>query len=67
MRTTINIDKILLEEALKLSNVRTKKELINLSLKEFVRRRHLGKLKNRLGKYDLSLDLSSLEEMRKDE
>ena len=67
MRTTINIDKILLEEALKLSNVRTKKELINLSLKEFVRRRHLEKLKNRLGKYDLSLDLSSLEKIRKDE
>jgi len=31
--------------SLKLSNIRTKKELINLSLKEFVRRRHLEKLK----------------------
>ena len=67
MRTTINIDKGLLEEALKLSNIRTKKELINLSLKEFIRRRHLEKLKRRLGKYDLDLNLSSLEEMRKDE
>jgi len=67
MRTTINIDKGLLEEALKLSNIRTKKELINLSLKEFIRRRHLRKLKRRLGKCDLDLNLSSLEEMRKDE
>ena len=67
MRTTINIDKGLLEEALKLSNIRTKKELINLSLKEFIRRRHLVKLKRRLGKCDLDLNLSSLEEMRKDE
>ena len=67
MRTTINIDKGLLEEALKLSNIRTKKELINLSLKEFIRKRHLGKLKRRLGKCDLDLNLSSLEEMRKDE
>ncbi|MCK4309306.1 MAG: type II toxin-antitoxin system VapB family antitoxin [Candidatus Atribacteria bacterium] len=67
MRTTINIDKRLLEEALKLTNARTKKELINLSLKEFVRRRHLEKLKKRLGKCDLNLNLSSLEEMRKDE
>lgn len=67
MRTTINIDRRLLEEALELSNVRTKKELINLSLKEFVRRRHLEKLKKRLGKCDLNLNLSSLEEMRKDE
>lgn len=45
MRTTINIDKGLLEEALKFSNIRTKKELINLSLKEFIRSRHLRKLK----------------------
>ena len=67
MRTTVNIDKGLLEEALKLSNIRTKKELINLSLKEFIRRRHLGKLKKILGKCDLNLNLFSLEEMRKDE
>ena len=45
MRTTINIDKGLLKEALKLSNLRTKRELINLSLKKFIRRRHLEKLK----------------------
>ena len=67
MRITNNIDKGLLEEALKLSNIRTKRELINLSLKEFTRRRHLKKLKRRLGKCDLALNLSSLEEMRKDE
>ena len=45
MRTTTNIDKGLLEETLKLSNLRTKRELINLSLKKFIRRRHLEKLK----------------------
>ena len=67
MRTTIDIDKNLIEEALKLSKISTKKELINLSLKEFVRRRHLEKFKKRLGKCDLNLNLSSLEEMRKDE
>jgi len=50
MRTIIDIDKGLLEEALKLSNILTKKELINLSLKEFIRRRQLIKLKRRLGK-----------------
>jgi len=67
MRTTIDIDKNLIEEALKLSKISTKKELINLSLKEFIRRRHLEKLKNRLGNCDLNIDLSSLKEMRKDE
>ena len=43
MRTTINIDKTLLEEALKLSKLHTKNELINFSLKEFVRRRRMKK------------------------
>ncbi len=67
MRTTINIDKNLIKEALKLSKISTKKELINLSLKEFIRKKHLEKLKNRLGNCDLNIDLSSLKEMRKDE
>jgi len=67
MRTTINIDKNLLEEAFKLSKLRTKTELINFSLKEFVRRRHLEKLKSRLGKCILDIDLAYLEEIRKDE
>lgn len=67
MRTTIDIDKNLIEEALKLSKISTKKELINLSLKEFIRKKHLEKLKKRLGNCDLNIDLSSLKEMRKDE
>jgi len=67
MRTTIDIDKKLIEEALKLSRINTKKELINLSLKEFVIKKHLEKLKKRLGNCDLNIDLSSLKEMRKDE
>jgi len=47
MRFTIDIDKKLLEEAQKLIKVKTKKELINLSLKELVRkkrREHLDAL-----------------------
>jgi hypothetical protein len=36
-------------------------------LKEFVRRRHLEKLKGRLGKCTLDIDLAYLEEIRKDE
>lgn len=66
MRTTIDIDKELLEEALKISKVRTKKELINLSLKEYIRRIRLKNLKNRLGNYDLNIDLDDLKESRKD-
>ena len=36
MRTNINLDDKLVKEAFKYSNASTKKELINLALKEFV-------------------------------
>ena len=65
MRTTIDIDEKLLDEALKLSKIRTKKELINLSLREYVRKMRLENLKNRLGNYDLAIDLEDLEKSRK--
>ncbi len=67
MRTTIDIDKALMEEALKISKVRTKRELINLSLKEYIRRMRLKSLKKRLGNYDLTIDLKDLEKGREDE
>lgn len=67
MRTTIDINKELLDEALKLSKIRTKKEIINLSLKEYVRKIRLKNLKNRIGNYDLAIDVEDLEEGRKDE
>ncbi|MGL6342809.1 MAG: type II toxin-antitoxin system VapB family antitoxin [Waterburya sp.] len=37
MRTNIEIDDDLMEEAFRLTNVRTKKELVNLALMEFVK------------------------------
>ena len=67
MRTTIDIDKELLEEALKISKIRTKRELINLSLREYIRKIHLKNLKNRLGSYDLAINLNDLEESRKND
>lgn len=67
MRTTVDIDKDLLEEALKVSKIRTKKELIHLSLKEYIRRLRIKNLKKRLGDYDLTIDLKDLEKSREDE
>lgn len=67
MRTTIDIDKTLLSEAFKATHLRTKKDLINLSLKELVRLKHIENLKKRLGNYKLNLTLKELEKMRKDE
>ncbi|MDJ0594513.1 MAG: type II toxin-antitoxin system VapB family antitoxin [Pleurocapsa sp. MO_226.B13] len=37
MRTNIDIDDKLMEEAFRLANVRTKKELVHLALQEFIK------------------------------
>ena len=67
MRTTIYIDKELIEEALRISKIRTKREVVNASLKEYIRKLRLKNLKKRLGKCDLTIDLLDLEKSREDE
>lgn len=67
MRTSINIDERLLAEAQKVAAVKTKKALIDLSLKEFVRRKRLDHLINLYGTDPIDLTLKELEESRDDE
>ena len=66
MRSTIDIDEHVLAEAMKVANVRTKKELIDLSLKELVRKKRRERLSAKLGKFPLAISASQLEKMRKD-
>lgn len=66
MRSTIDIDEQVLAEAMKVTNVRTKKELINLSLRELVRQRRRERLQTKLGKLALGLSAGQLEKMRQD-
>ncbi|BAQ67031.1 type II toxin-antitoxin system VapB family antitoxin [Geminocystis sp. NIES-3709] len=56
MRTNIDLDDSLLEEAFRLTNVRTKKELVNLALKEFIRSRQKLNLLDLSGKIELRED-----------
>lgn len=67
MRTTIDIDDKLLEEAKKLTGVKAKKELINLSLKEFIRRKKIKHLLSLYGSSLIDLTLEDVENLRKDE
>lgn len=55
MRTNIDIDPALLEEAFSLSRVRTKKDLIHEALREFIRlkkRKDLTELAGQIRFYD---------------
>lgn len=67
MRSTIEIDEQVLAEAMKVANVRTKKELIDLSLKELVRTKRRERLLAKLGKLSLNISAFQLEKMRGNE
>lgn len=67
MRTTLDIDERLLNEALKLTSIKTKREVIRFSLEELIRRRKIEKLIANLGKFPLKLTMKDLERMRKGE
>jgi Arc/MetJ family transcription regulator len=67
MRTSISIDDKLLEEAQKVAGVKTKRSLIDLSLKELVRRKRLEHLIGSYGTDPIDLTLKELEKSRKNE
>ncbi len=67
MRSTIDIDEKLLEEAQKLAKVKTGKELINLSLKELVRKKRTEHLADLFGSSILDIDLEDGERLRENE
>lgn len=62
MRTNIEIDDQLIEEAFKLTNVRTKKELVHLALEELIKAKKKKDLLDLAGKIEFheSYDYKSL-------
>ncbi len=67
MRTTLDIDVKLLEEAMRLTRAKSKKETIDVSLKELIRQRRRERLLSRLGRFKLDLTLRKLERLRQGE
>ena len=67
MRTTLFIREELLEEAKKVSGAKSKKEVVELALEEYVSRKKQKKLIELEGKIELSFTLSEfLKKRRKD-
>lgn len=66
MRTNIDIDDELMKEAFHLTNLRTKKELVNLALQELIRQRKKLNLLDLSGKIKLAdnYDYKALRENR---
>lgn len=67
MRATIVIDDELFQEAFSLSNAKTKKELISLSLQEYVRKKRLEHLAGMYSSGAVTMTPEGLEEYRADD
>ena len=59
MRTTIDLPNKLVNDALSLSNVKTKKAVITIALEDFVRKQKIHEIKQFKGKI-FNLDLDAL-------
>jgi len=67
MRITVDIEDKLIEEAKKITAVKTKKELINLSLKELIRKKRIEHLLSLYGSSPIDITLEDIEKFREDE
>jgi Arc/MetJ family transcription regulator len=63
-RLSIAVDPELLEETKRLAKVKTKREAIELALREFVRRRHLEELSKLAGSGLVEMNLEELQQWR---
>ena len=63
-KTTVFIDDILIKDALKVTNLKTKKDVIEAGLRELVRKRNRELLRQELGSFDIDLSLEELNKRR---
>ncbi len=64
MRTTLDLDAELMEEARRISNGKSKKAVIEEALREFVNARLRRRLIERIGKWEIDLTLEDLRKLR---
>jgi Arc/MetJ family transcription regulator len=64
MRTNIDLDDELVKRGLKVSGLRTKKELVNMALREFLRRKDQKKILELRGKIRWRGDLDAMRRNR---
>jgi len=63
-KTTVFIDDMLLENAIRAVKAKSKKEAIEKGLKELVHKKNIEALRSELGTYDLVLTLEELDRSR---
>jgi len=63
-KTTVLIDEVLIKEALRATNLKTKKSVIEMGLKELLRIKNRELLRRELGTFDIELSLEELNRKR---
>jgi Arc/MetJ family transcription regulator len=63
-KTTVFVDEVLISNALKVSKLKTKKEVIEAGLKELLRKKNQELLRQELGSFDIDLSLDELKRRR---
>lgn len=63
-KTTVIINDELLDEAMKVTGARTKRQVIAAGLKELIHKKNLEAFRQELGTFDLGLSLKELEKLR---
>lgn len=67
MKTTIDIPTDTLEEAIRYSGARTKREAVVTAMEEYNRRRRLAELADKLGTFTEVMDLEELHRLRSED
>ena len=60
MRTTLDLPETLLEEAMALTHIQTKTDVIKTALQNLIQKEKIRGLKDYFGKIDLDIDLDTL-------
>jgi Arc/MetJ family transcription regulator len=66
MRLTLTLDRELLDEVVRLTGTRTKREALDLALREFIRHRRLKEIIAHAGTLDLAISLEDLLKSREE-
>jgi len=60
MRTTLDLPEALIDEAMALTHIQTKTDLIKTALQNLIQKEKIKDLKQFFGKIDLDIDLNTL-------
>ncbi|OGP88179.1 MAG: hypothetical protein A2156_03730 [Deltaproteobacteria bacterium RBG_16_48_10] len=63
-KTTVFVDDALINRALRITNLKTKREVIEAGLRELLRKKNQELLRRELGSFDLDLTLRELKKRR---